>query len=154
MALRGWATFAWQSDYGQFYLIDREDVDFLAPEVVTSEMMSASFHVPPTGLVVYTGDCLQQQIRIHIHDAEPELATEDVMSGKRWTRVQAARTRFPSRSFAISSPSLPHPMPGGPAFFLESEMVGVRISWMEFEGIRDDSVPVEPDVIEIALWPA
>jgi len=29
----------------------------------------------------------------------------------------------------------------------------MRIGWMEFQGSRDDSVPVEPDIIDISIWP-
>ena len=44
---KGWATFAWQSDYGQFYLVDREDV---APVENTMEMEARSLCVTPRGL--------------------------------------------------------------------------------------------------------
>ena len=74
------------------------------------------------------------------------------MSGAAWTRVADADLRFPSRSFTISSPSHPD-SPFGPVFFVGSETVKARIAWEEFEGSRDDSVPVEPDVIAISLWP-
>ena len=30
----------------------------------------------------------------------------------------------------------------------------IQINWMEFQGGRDDSVPVDPDIIDIAIWPA
>ncbi|BDG71370.1 hypothetical protein [Roseomonas fluvialis] len=150
---RGWATFAWQSDYGQFYLVDRAGADVIAPVEITPEMEQRGLFVPPTGLVVYTQGCLQQHIRIAIYGTEPEHAPVEPMSGNPWTRVETVQARFPSRSFAISSPSMPDPLPAGPLFLLESEAVAVRIAWMEFEGSRDDSVPVEPDVIEVALWP-
>jgi len=154
MALRGWATFAWQSDYGQFYLVDREDAAFLPPQEITAEMQARSLFVPEKGIVVYTNDCLQQHIRIAIHDREPDHSPTETMSGKSWTRVETVKARFPSRSFAISSPSLPDPWPSGPIFLLDAEETSARISWMEFEGSRDDSVPVEPDVIDITLWPS
>ena len=38
-------------------------------------------------------------------------------------------------------------------FFTPREEVSIRIAWMEFQDGRDDSVPVEPDVIEITIWP-
>ncbi|TWT14928.1 hypothetical protein [Reyranella sp. CPCC 100927] len=152
MAIRGWAKFAWQADYGQFYLIDGDDPAFQAPTEITAEMERRSLAVPAAGLVIYTHDCLQQHIRIAIHDSEPDHAPVEAMSGKPWTRVETAQACFPSRRFTISSPSAPHPLPGGPVFFLDAATVTARISWMEFQGSRDDSVPVEPDVIEIALW--
>jgi hypothetical protein len=48
---------------------------------------------------------------------------------------------------------MPAALPGGPLFLPDSEEVAVRIRWTEFRGARDGSVPVEPDIIEIALWP-
>lgn len=153
MALRGWATFAWLSDYGQFYLVDREDSAFLPPQEITAEMQARSLYVPETGIVVYTNDCLQQHIRIAIHDCKPDHSPTETMSGKPWTRIETVKARFPSQRFGISSPSLPDPWPAGPVFLLDAEDVTARIGWMEFEGSRDDSVPVEPDVIDITLWP-
>lgn len=149
---RGWATFAWQSDYGQFYLID-PDEPFTPPIEITPEMERRSLFAAPAGLVVYTQDCLQQHIRISIYDAEPDPSPVEQMSGKPWTRVETTPACFPSRKFTISSPSMPDPFPAGPVFLLDSGKVAARINWMEFEGSRDDSVPVEPDVIEITLWP-
>jgi hypothetical protein len=153
LALRGWATLAWQADYGQFYLIDREDSSFLPPTDITPEIEARSLFVPGSGLVVYTSGCLQQHIRICIYDAEPDHSPAEQMSGKPWTRAETAKVRFPSRKFSISSPSAPDPLPNGPVFFLDTAETMARISWMEFQGSRDDSLPVEPDVIEIAFWP-
>lgn len=149
---RGWATFAWQSDYGQFYLFDDQE-DFTAPIEITPEMAQRSFFVTPTGLVVYTADCLQQHIRIRIYETQPDHSPIEEMSGSPWTRVEKTEACFPSRKFTISSPSTPQPLPAGPVFLLTTERVAARISWMEFQGGRDDSIPVEPDVIEITLWP-
>jgi hypothetical protein len=152
VALRGWAAFAWQADYGQFYLIDCEDAAFRPPTDITAEMELRRVFVPPTGIVIYTEGYLQQHIRIAIHDTEPEHAPEEPMSGKPWTRVETVAARFPSRKLTIASPSMPDPLPAGPVFFLDAAAVTARIAWMEFQGSRDDSVPVEPDVIEIAFW--
>ncbi|TNM61560.1 hypothetical protein [Aliirhizobium smilacinae] len=71
------------------------------------------------------------------------------MSDKPWTHVENVEVRFPSKSF-----SMPDPLPNGPLFLVDSVDCAVRISWMEFQGSRDDSVPIEPDVIDIAIWPA
>ena len=46
---KGWATLAWQSDYGQFYLVDREDEAFEAPVEITAEMEARSLCVTPRG---------------------------------------------------------------------------------------------------------
>ena len=153
MTLRGRATFAWQSDYGQFYLIDRHDSAFRPPTQFTADIEKRSLFVPAAGLVVYTNDCLQQHVRILVYDSEPELSPVECMSGNLWTRIETAVAVFPSRKFTISSPSMPDPLPGGPVFFLDAAAVTAHVSWMEFHGSRDDSVPVEPDVIEIAFWP-
>ncbi|TNM61559.1 hypothetical protein [Aliirhizobium smilacinae] len=56
---KGWATFAWQSDYGQFYLVDREDQAFEAPTEITPEMEEHSLFVMTSGITVYTQSCLQ-----------------------------------------------------------------------------------------------
>jgi hypothetical protein len=154
VALRGWATFAWQSDYGQFYLIDRGEPSFQPPMEITAEIESRSLFVPPTGLVIYTNDCLQQHVRISIYDVEPEPPPNEIMSGSPWTRVGTARPFFPSRKFSLSSPSSPDPLPNGPIFLLDAAAAEARICWKEFQGSRDDSIPVEPDVIDIALWPS
>ncbi len=151
---RGWATFAWQSYYGQFYLLDHEDSTFTAPIEITPEMERRCLFVTPTGLVVYTQSSLQQHIRIAIYDTEPDHSPVETMSGKPWTRIETDVARFPSRKFSISSPSMPNPLPAGPVFLLDAERMAARICWMEFQGSSDDSVPVEPDVIEITLWPS
>ena len=151
---RGWATLAWQSDYGQFYLLDRKDSAFEAPVEITPELEARSLFVMPSGITIYTQSCLQQHIRIAIYHREPDHSAVDPMSGNPWTRVETVEVRFPSRSFAISSPSMPDPLPNGPIFLVDSQACAMRISWMEFPGSRDDSVPVEPDVIDIAIWPS
>ena len=150
---QGWATFAWQSDYGQFHLIDRADTEFAAPVEFTAEMETRRLAVLPAGLVVYTNDCLQQQIRVSIYDEEPEAAPVEPFTGTPWTQDEVVDVRFPSKSFALSSPSHPTPLPLGPVFGVQDVAMRARIRWMEFQGGRDDSVPVEPDVVDVSLWP-
>ncbi|CDZ67957.1 hypothetical protein NFO65_26305 [Neorhizobium galegae] len=150
---KGWATFAWQSDYGQFYLVDREDEAFEPPTEITPEMEARCLFVMPSGITVYTQSCLQQHIRIAIYDREPAHPVTEPISDKPWTHAETVEVRFPSKSFAISSPSMPDPLPNGPIFLVDSALCSLRINWMEFEGARDDSVPIEPDVIDIAIWP-
>ena len=152
VALLGSATLVWGSDYGQFYLVDPADEPFEAPTKITAEMMRRSVFATPCGLVVYTNDCLQQHIDIAIHDGEPAHPATEPMSGAAWTRVGEVDVHFPSRTFGVSSPSLPI-LPFGPVFHVGSELMRARIAWREFEGSRDDSVPVEPDVIAVTLWP-
>ncbi|MBP2460482.1 MULTISPECIES: hypothetical protein [unclassified Rhizobium] len=108
----------------------------------------------PSDITVDTQSCLQQHIRIAICDREPDHPLADQMSGKPWTRLETVEVRFPSKSFSISSPSMPDPLPNGPIFLVDTVTCAMRISWMEFEGSRDDSVPVDRDVIDIAVWPA
>jgi len=151
---KGWTTLAWQSDYGQFYLKDRKDEAFEAPVDITPEMEANSLAAMPSGIVVYTQSSLQQHIRIAIYDREPDHLSAEPMSGKPWTHVETVDVRFPSKSFSISSPSMPDPLPNGPIFLVDTVASAMRISWMEFDGSRDDSVPVDPDVIDIAIWPA
>lgn len=153
MARIGGATFAWQSDYGQFYLIDCADKTFKAPVDMTHEIMARNYAVMPSGFVIYTNDCLQQHIRIAIHSVEPIAPPLETVSQRPWTAVQTLQAMFPSRRFTVSSPSFPDTS-AGPFFSVPMDDVGVRISWCQFEGSRDDSVPVEPDVIDITLWPA
>jgi hypothetical protein len=69
MAYRGGATFAWQSDYAQFYLIDGDDPRFHAPVDITPEMSARRWHRMTSGLVVYSNDSLQQLIEIRIFDS-------------------------------------------------------------------------------------
>lgn len=152
MSPRGWATFAWQADYGQFYLADDES-HFAAPEEITPHMMEASFCVTPKGLVIYTADSLLQNIRIRIYDDEPVHSPNEEITGKHWTRVRQTEVQFPSKKFLLSSPSAPSPLPAGPVFMLTTTEMNARIHWMEFQGSLDDSVPAETDVIEVTLWP-
>lgn len=134
--------------------MDREDKIFEAPVDITEEMEAKCLFVMPSGITVYTQSCLQQHIRIAIYDREPHHPSADPMSDKPWTHVETVEVRFPSKGFWISSPSIPDPLPNGPIFLVDTVACAMRISWMEFEGSRDDSVPIEPDVIDIAIWPA
>lgn len=49
---------------------------------------------------------------------------------------------------------MPEPLPSGLIFLVDKVACATRISWMEFEGSSDDSVRVDPDVMDIAIWPA
>jgi hypothetical protein len=49
---------------------------------------------------------------------------------------------------------LPDPLPYGPIFLVSSADCVIQINWMESQGGRDDSVPFDPDIIDIAIWPA
>ncbi|WP_407530910.1 hypothetical protein [Methylobacterium oryzisoli] len=72
------------------------------------------------GLVVYMEGCLQQHVRIAIHDAEPDRRDTEPMSEKPWTQVETAAAKFLSRRFTLSSPLMPDPLPCGPFFRLEA----------------------------------
>lgn len=154
MSYRGGASFAWQSDYAQVYLVDAGSAsNFRAPEDITSEMMQRRWHGVPSGLVVCTNDTLQQVIEIRIFGAEPPVDASEWRSGRPWSQVELARAAFPSKQFALSSPSKAGTEGYGPAFRLDTADVSVRILWMEFGGNRYDTAPVQPDVIRIDLWP-
>ena len=152
MTYLGGASFAWQSDHGQFYLIDSKDHAFLAPVDITPEMTARNYYAPATGLVVYTHDCLQQRIDIVVYDAEPAATSVEAIRGQPWNAVETTHATFPSGRFAVSSPSRAvHRV--GPFFVLGTQHAAVRISWMQIEGNRYDSTLIEPDVIQIELWP-
>jgi hypothetical protein len=153
MSYRGGATFAWQPDYRQFYVVDSAHTLFQAPEDITSEMMLRRWHGMATGLAVYTNDCLQQLIEIGIFGSEPPLRTADWRSGRAWTQVETTVALFPSKQFTLASPSRGGPDNYGPDFRVDSETTAVRIHWMEFQGSRRDDTPVEPDVIRLEFWP-
>jgi hypothetical protein len=154
MTRLGGANFSWASDYGQFYLVDADDPQFQAPTIITDEMQRRRWYPMSSGLVVYTNDCLQQIIAVRVLDLEPPLDATEWRSKKAWTQVEYASAEFPSKRFTLSSPSHPDTHSAGPFFRLRTPKVAIRIAWMEFQGSRDDSVPVEPDVIQIELWPA
>lgn len=135
-------------------MIDPAASTFEAPIEITPELEQRRFFAAPGGLVVNTAGCLQQHIRIGIYDTAPNRSKVEEMSGNPWTQSETAGAHFPSRKFTLSSPSMPYPLPAGPLFLLDAERVSIRIQWMEFQGSRDDSVPIEPDVIELTLWPS
>jgi hypothetical protein len=153
MSYRGGATFAWQSDYAQFYVVDGGDSQFEAPSDITAEMMVRRWHCTPTGLVVYTNDCLQQLIEVRIFGEEPPADASEWRSGKPWTQVEMARTQFPSCRFGLDSPSKGSPGKYGPNFRVDAVAITVRIQWLEFPGPRYDAGLIEPDVIRLELWP-
>jgi hypothetical protein len=53
------------------------------------------------------------------------------MSGKPWTHEETVNVRFPSKSFAISNPAIPDPLPNGPIFLVDTVMCTMRISRMD-----------------------
>ena len=153
MSMIGGAQFARQSDYGQFYLVDRDQKVSFESDVNTPEMEKKRVGATDFGLLVYTNDSLHLHVRIYIHDAAPEASATELMSYNPWTQVEELTARFPSRSFSIDSPSSAYPTQAGPVFFLPTDHVHIRVSWMEFQGERDESVPVEPNVIQVDIWP-
>jgi hypothetical protein len=154
MTYRGGATFAWQSDYAQFYLVDGDDPRFEAPVDITNEMTVRRWHRMASGLVVYSNDSLQQLIEVRIFGAEPAADPTEWRSGKPWTQTEIASAKLPSRRLTLSSPSKAGTESYGPSFRVDAVEMLARIQWMEFRGSRDDSKPVEPDVIRVDLWPA
>lgn len=155
MSYRGGAALSWQSDYGQFYLVDGDDTCFVAPVEIPPEVSSRRWQrQSSSGLVVYTGDCLQQVIEVRIFGAPREADAIEWRSGNPWSQTELASATFPSSSFAVSSPSTSGTEHYGPIFRVDACEMRVRIQWMEFPGVRDDSKPILPDVIRLDLWPA
>jgi hypothetical protein len=154
MSYLGGTTLSWQSDYGQFYLIDSADTQFAAPTDIAVIESAGGAVALPGGLVVYTADCLQQVIEIRLFSAEPPAAASEWRSGKPWTAARTVPVRFPSRQFAVSSPSKTGTEAYGPLFRVEAAAVQVRIQWMEVPGTRYDDKPMLPDVIRLDIWPA
>jgi hypothetical protein len=154
LTYRGGAALSWQSDYSQFYLVDSADPRFEAPTDITAEMEKRRWKRLSTGLVVYTRDWLAQVIEIRIFGAPPPADPVEWRSGRKWTQTEIAKAAFPSRMFAISSPSKAGTAHFGPIFRIDASEMAVRVQWMEqFE--RDDDSAVGPaDVIRLDLWPA
>ena len=63
------------------------------------------------------------------------------------TEDDLARLRMPQR---LALAYAPRSTRAGFAalFLLDAPTVGVRINWKEFQGLRDDSVPVDPVLFE------
>ena len=154
MSYRGGATFSWQSDYAQFYLVDIADNQFETPVDITPEMLSRRYHQMKTGLVIYTNDCLQQLIEVRIFDVMPKADSAEWRSGRTWTQVETVDVTLPSKMFTLNSPSISSLGGYGPNFRVDAATMVARIQWMELDGSRDDTKLVEPDVIQIDLWPA
>ncbi len=154
MAYRGGATFAWQSDYAQFYLVDADHEAFVAPIDITAEMMAQSFAVCPNGLVIYTEDCLRQLIEVRLFDAEAKAEPGDWRSDRSWTRIATITVTFPSRRFTVSSPSRAGTEACGPWFEAGASKLKARLQWMELGSDNYEAARPHDDVIRIDLWPA
>ncbi len=154
MTYLGGATVSWQSDYAQFYIVDADDMTFEAPVEITDQMMRQRWHRLPSGLVVYTNDCLQQLIEVRVFSAASPLDPNEWRSGRAWTQTETTEIALPSRRFALSSPSRARPGIAGPYFGVEAARMTVRILWMELIDPYDDSPARGPDVIRLDLWPA
>lgn len=155
MSYRGGSALSWQSDYGQFYLLDLDAAAaFTAPVDISDEMMRKRWHQTPGGLVVYTNDCLQQVIEVRVFGEPREADPLEWRSGQAWTQSELTSMTFPSRLFVVSSPSRAGTEAYGPIFRVDTAANRIRIQWMESDANRDDGVPVQPDVIRLELWPA
>ena len=151
---KGGGRLSWCSDYTQFYLIDAGQARaFGAPEDITNEMTQRRYNVVQHGLVVYTADCLRQEIAIAIHDSEPTGRAAEPLSGKPWTQTETVAVRFASSRFAVSSPSASGTEHHAPQFNVVGPDVMCRICWLEDDAVRYDTDPTSPDVISIEIWP-
>jgi hypothetical protein len=147
----GSTTLAWSSDYAQFYLVDAEDAIIEGIDTLGDAAFSARYHVAPNGLVVYTADCLRQEIRITLHDGEPAPMTSEPVSERPWTHTVHTTVEFPSEYFALSSPSGAGDPRWRPRFPSPARRVMARIHWCELDEARYDAHRTLPDV---TLWPA
>jgi hypothetical protein len=155
MSYRGGETLRWKSDFAQFYLVDDAIPDFDAPVDITHEMIFCGWHPMPGGLAIYTNDCLHQLIEIRIFSAPAAQDEIEWRSGRTWTKVTTTSVLLPSKQFVLSSPSRGGPAGNyGPIFRVDAAAMVIRIHWMEFQGSRDDTKLVEPDVIRLDFWPA
>jgi hypothetical protein len=149
------STFAWVSDYSQFYLVDSVELGIPDIENLPPAAYDHGWHAAASGLVVYTVDCLRQEIRILLHDAAPELAATEIMTGLPWKRVvSTGDIVFPSGRFTLSSPSRGGTGAHGPLFIAPRGRLRARIAWLEFEEDTYDPFRPKADVIQLDLWPA
>lgn len=153
MAYIGGATFAWQSDYSQFYLIDGDHAAFVAPCDVTPEMEARGWAITPGGLVVYTQDCLKQLIEIRLFDGPSDAETAEWRSERAWTKTETTHVVLPAGRFTISSPSRAGTEASGPWFMTGAPSLVARLQWMELPGEHYDEDRRVYDVIRIDLWP-
>jgi hypothetical protein len=150
----GSITFAWVSDYAQFYLVDVEQPAIADIESLDHTAFDARHHVAPNGLVIYTADSLRQEIRVVLHDSPPPDSKTESMSERPWTHTLDTVATFPSRRVTIVSPSSAGTEAWRPHMAVPSERVNVRINWCEDESLRYELSRPHPDVIEIVIWPA
>jgi hypothetical protein len=150
-----YATFAWVSDYSQFYLVDSVELGIADIDKLELQTYERDWYAGPSGLVVYTVDCLRQEIRIQLHDAAPELAETELMTGLPWKRTAVTGDIvFPSGKFTLSSPSRGGTGANGPLFVVPNPRMRARIGWLEFEEETYDPFRPRADVIQLDLWPA
>jgi hypothetical protein len=150
----GGADLAWTSDYAQIYLQDIAMRGLPGIEDVTPETMAKGYAQLGGAVVIYTADCLRQQVRLAIHDAPPEAAATERISEAAWTRQASAAAHFPSGAFMVSSPSRAGGEPWLPQFTVPQPRMVVWMSWLEYDDDRYNVFRPKPDVIQIDLWPA
>lgn len=151
MTYRGGTALSWQSDYAQFYLVDSADPRFEAPTTISEVIQQRRWHRLSSGLVVYTRDWLHQVIDIRIFSEPAAADPSDWRSGRSWTQTETASANFPSRIFAVSSPSKAGTEHYGPMFRVDAPDMIVRIQWMEHLDRHGDSTPAVLDVIRMDL---
>lgn len=153
MSYRGGAALSWQSDYGQFYLVDSNDPRFEAPIDIGSASLERRWQRLSSGLVVYTRDWLLQVIDIRIFGEGQPADAREWRSERGWTKAETTAAAFPSRLFSVSSPSRAGTEHYGPLFRVDAVEMTIRIQWMEqTDRVNEREWP--PDVIRLDLWPA
>jgi hypothetical protein len=151
--LLGSARFAWTSDYAQIYLIGRGNTNFAAPEDIGAQDLATGCRTLPDAIVIYTADCLRQELRVELHDSAP-VGDSGAISGSPWPRQHDTQVAFRSTSFTVSGPSGMGIATKGPWFEIAPGLFNLRLSWCEFPDDRYSISRSMPDEIRVQLWPA
>jgi hypothetical protein len=150
----GGGTLAWMSDYSQIYLVDVATPAIEGIDTFPVEIFERDFYVTPEGMIIFTVDCLRQEIRVSTYDAPAPASTQDLMSETAWTKQIETELVLPSKAFVLSSPSKCGGEAWAPVFKAPAARLTARISWLVHESDHYDAFRPKADIIQIELWPA
>ena len=142
------------SDNAQIYLVDAD-----APRIpdgilaFSQSDTDARVKISPNGLIIFTADCLRQQINLVIADSPVEPVLEEPASNDPWTSTKETSFAISSRHLTLASPSRVGTEAHGPRFSLTASRLQARISWLEYDDDRYNVFRPRPDVVRIELWP-
>lgn len=149
----GGGELAWVSDYASIYLVDAIETTIDGVDRVPNESFDRGYHVFPNALLIYTADCLRQEIHLRIYDSEPQEPPMSPYADTDWTKIATTTACFPSKRLAVSSPSSSGGEAYAPQFALPARDLHVGLYWLEFPDDRYDVERSKADVIEVHLWP-